>query len=322
MTKIAICLATYNGMPFLPAQLASIKAQSVSDWRLYVRDDGSTDGTPQVLSAFAKAHPGQVTLIQTPTRRLGAKENFCRLMEVTSEPYIAFADQDDIWRPDKLAEARRRLQAIEAAHPPGKPAMVHADRRLIDDTGTQIAPSYWQSRKVRPERFRPETHFTFCLAAGSTMLVNRALVDLALPVPEAARMHDTWLELVAQMLGVVGVCDAIAVDFRRHGGNASGGPAALDRPEARRALVRAKRLVSGLEQHRAVCAAYLKQAQAFRARFKDRLGPGALRRVTRLTTLPAYGAPRRMATLALSRAAPPSLARAMVFVALSRASSV
>lgn len=315
---IAICLATFNGARFLEEQLDSIATQGFADWHLYARDDGSTDRTPEILSAFAARFPGRVTVLEDGQGRLGARGNFGRLMAETREPYIAFSDQDDIWRPDKLARALSRLSALETRFGAGTPAMVHADRRLIDATGAEIAPSYWGSRGVRPGQFaRLEAHYTFCLAAGSTMLINRALCELSAPMPEAARMYDTWIELAAHAFGVVGWLDEALVDHRRHGRNATGGDPAGDRPAARRPWSRAARLFGNLDRQRRITEGYIRQARAFEQFHGAALDPGTAARLAAFAALPDQRFFARARTLWRIGAFFHDPLRALVFTALA-----
>ncbi len=314
MAEIGICLATYNGAKFLEAQLQSIAAQEDIAWHLYARDDGSNDATPAILAAFAAAHPGRVTVLDDGAGRLGVTGNFNRLMAAVGEPYIAFSDQDDIWRPGKLRQALAALKALEA----GGPAMVHADRALIDAGGGAVTASYWRSRGVRPENLRgAEGHYLFCLAAGAAMLINRPLRDLACPVPEGARNYDCWIELLAHHFGQVVALDTIALDHRRHTANASGGAADIDSRAARRPLARAVRLLRGMERQRSVYDAYVRQARALMAQHGERLDPDARRRLERFLIIPERGLLARTFTLWQSRAAPPGLARTLAFLALT-----
>ena len=315
MAEIGICLATYNGAPFLDAQLASIAAQGDVAWHLYVRDDGSSDATPAMLAAFAAAHPGRVTLLEDGAGRCGVTGNFNRLMAAVVEPYIAFSDQDDVWRPGKLATALAAMKALEKA---GGAAMVHADRALIDAGGRAVTASYWRARGVRPEALRgAEGHYLFCLAAGAAMLINRPLRDLACPVPEGARNYDCWIELLAHHFGRVAALDVIALDHRRHTSNASGGAADIDSAAARRPLARALRLWRGTARQQSVYDAYFRQARALMVHHASSLAPEARRRLERFVSIPGRGTLARAVALWQARAAPPGLVRRCVFLALT-----
>src|SRR4051812_35853596 len=99
--KVDILMATYNGAGYLREQLDSIADQTHRNWRLVVRDDGSTDKTKDILAAFAAAHPGKVKIIDDGKRKLGSGQNFAALMQEAANDravkYIMFSDQDDIW---------------------------------------------------------------------------------------------------------------------------------------------------------------------------------------------------------------------------------
>lgn len=103
--KIAVLMATYNGLNWLPEQLHSILNQVDVELMLYVSDDGSSDGTYELIKELAADDPRIVLLPQI--QRMGsAGKNFYRLIcdvDVTGYDFIAFADQDDIWKIDKLS---------------------------------------------------------------------------------------------------------------------------------------------------------------------------------------------------------------------------
>ena len=105
--RVAICLAAYNGTPFLREQLDSILAQRRVEVTVFVSVDRSTDGTEQWVSEYGVSHP-ELVLLPTGQRFGGAAQNFFRILcdiDFQSFEYVAFADQDDIWLPEKLARA-------------------------------------------------------------------------------------------------------------------------------------------------------------------------------------------------------------------------
>lgn len=111
--KVAVLLATYNGAAHCETQLISILWQRGVDVHVYARDDGSRDTTPAILRAWAERHPGRMTIIDNEGVSTGsANGNFFVLLgAIDPEPYdyVAFADQDDVWTPDKLVRAVDRL---------------------------------------------------------------------------------------------------------------------------------------------------------------------------------------------------------------------
>ncbi len=109
--NVDILLATYNGAAFLEAQLDSILAQTHKNWRLVIRDDGSTDKTPEILEAFWTRHPDKANVLRDADGDLGLVQNFSRLLEHVSAQYAAFCDQDDVWKPEKQELSLQKIRA-------------------------------------------------------------------------------------------------------------------------------------------------------------------------------------------------------------------
>lgn len=99
---ISVAMATYNGERFLQEQLDSLGRQTLLPCELVACDDGSTDGTLDILRAFAVTAPFPVRIFVNDMR-LGYCDNFLRAVELCEGELIAFCDQDDLWLPEKLA---------------------------------------------------------------------------------------------------------------------------------------------------------------------------------------------------------------------------
>src|SRR5437868_8067638 len=96
---VNILLPTHNGAKFLSGMLESISAQSYRDIILTIRDDGSTDETYSLLSAWAAGRP---SVCVSSGKNLGAMRSFFHLLQSARDSdYFAFADQDDVWLPEK-----------------------------------------------------------------------------------------------------------------------------------------------------------------------------------------------------------------------------
>lgn len=143
--SVGILLATHNGERFVGEQIESILAQRGVSTTIYIRDDGSTDGTLAIINSYVDAHPGQVIqLAQVPHRFGAACENFLSMVvELYAAPhaYFAFSDQDDIWLPGKLARAVERLNATGAS---GYASNLTAFSQAQDRE--------WTITKARPQR--------------------------------------------------------------------------------------------------------------------------------------------------------------------------
>ncbi|RZA25389.1 MAG: glycosyltransferase, partial [Proteobacteria bacterium] len=114
--SLAILMATYNGEHYVEEQIQSLQQQALQDWTLFVRDDGSSDRTRELVAAFALKDK-RIRLLPEHNN-LRVTQNFFRLLEFAEGyDFYAFCDQDDWWLESKLSDAVGVLQA-RAAHVP------------------------------------------------------------------------------------------------------------------------------------------------------------------------------------------------------------
>jgi rhamnosyltransferase len=115
--RVAILLATYNGINFITSQVESLMEQVSCAVDVWVSDDQSTDGTWEWLCDRAKIEP-RIMLLPRIGRFGNAARNFYRLLrevDFSAYHYIALSDQDDIWFTDKLALSIQQLRARKVA---------------------------------------------------------------------------------------------------------------------------------------------------------------------------------------------------------------
>ena len=220
-----ILLSTYNGERFICEQIDSILAQRYSEWRLYIRDDGSKDGTMTILRTYAQKHPGKIFIDESEPKSLGAMRSFEYLMAQHGEAeYFAFADQDDVWFPDKIEISMAAMEHAEQSHP-NQPIVVHTDLKVVDEQLKEIAPSFWRYSNIHPDLVDNHLHYlAICNSVtGCAMIFNRKARDLSLPMSPKAYMHDAWVALITLYNGgeVVPIDDA-TIAYRQHGDNVLG----------------------------------------------------------------------------------------------------
>lgn len=219
-----ILLAVYNGSPFLARQLDSILAQQNVQWQLMIRDDASQDETEKIISGFSR-HNHRISLLKGSTKNGGAKANFSFLMaEAVQIPhgYFAFSDQDDVWAANKLSEQLEVMRRVEPQCP-GMPVLIHSDLEVVDASLHSIAPSLMQYQDIKHEASNPlNVLLAQNFVTGCTMVFNRPLLDIALPIPDEALMHDWWLALCASACGKIEYIDKPLVKYRQHGSNEVG----------------------------------------------------------------------------------------------------
>lgn len=212
----AIVLCTYNGERHLKAQIESLLAQS---WpcTVLVFDDCSTDSTMSILHNFES---DQFIVSQNATN-LGYVKNFEAAIGMALEAgyeFIALADQDDIWGQERIENG---VAAI-GQHRADIPLLVHSDLSVINDSGEDVAPSYFNLRNYRVSAQRSiELILGQNGVMGNTILMNSALAKLALPFPDKLHVHDYWLAIIAELYGKRILLDYPTAQYRMHADNAS-----------------------------------------------------------------------------------------------------
>lgn len=213
MSIVYVILSTYNGERFLVQQLDSILNQQGVQLTLLVRDDGSSDGTLDILKLFARKHPNVHIDFG---KNIGVIDSFFSLLDKVppEAELIAFADQDDIWMPDKMRRAANHLTAIT------EPALYAACYNAIDENGQFLWRSQPPKRAATLANAIVQNTITGC-----TAVINRPLrqglktrqVDTSKLV-----MHDWWVYLTAACFGQV-IYDAVpGIEYRQHRGNIVG----------------------------------------------------------------------------------------------------
>jgi glycosyltransferase involved in cell wall biosynthesis len=222
--NIEILLATCNGEKYLEEQIDSILNQSFTDWNLIIRDDKSEDKTLQIIEKYIKKYPQKIFLIQDieSNFRLGAAQNFSKLLKYSSADYILFSDQDDIWLENKIKDSLEHMWNLESSNGKTLPILIHTDLSIVNTNLELIHPSYWQHQYLDPQRSALNHFLVRNLITGCTVIVNRALKNLAVPIPDTAYMHDWWLALVASAFGKISYLSEPTILYRQHSANEVG----------------------------------------------------------------------------------------------------
>jgi glycosyltransferase involved in cell wall biosynthesis len=210
-TSVSVALATYNGGRFLREQLDSIYAQTWPGIEVVVSDDLSTDGTLTILEEYRQSHGLRYWVNE---RNLGFVRNFEKAIALCRGEFIALADQDDVWLPEKLERLMAEI---------GNASLIYSDAFLIDDEGRELSGSLITTSGVLPVT---GTNFRYFVCnscvTGCTVLFRRSLLGMALPIPECETYHDWWLALVASRQVGVRYLPVRLVRYRQHGANDTG----------------------------------------------------------------------------------------------------
>jgi rhamnosyltransferase len=218
---IVIVLSSYNGEEFIAQQIDSIRRQTHRDWKLLVRDDGSSDRTVDTVQGLIEVDD-RISLVSDARGNLGPAASFGVLLERalhTDADYFALADQDDVWLPTKLA---RELELMQRQVEATKPILVHTDLSVVHKDLRLLHRSLLAYQGLRHLPDSPlNTLLIQNFVTGCTTLFNRALLQVVVPVPKVI-MHDWWLALCSAALGEILYLSEPTVLYRQHGRNTLG----------------------------------------------------------------------------------------------------
>lgn len=222
--RIEILMAAYNGAPYIREQIDSILQQTDTNWHLTISDDGSTDGTDVIIDEYARRYPDRVQRVYSGRRFGGAKDHFFWMTERCDADYIAYCDDDDTWKADKLEELRKAMQDAEERLGNDMPFLVFSDQTVTDEKLNMLATSLMRYQKQYFEHFDYRSILLQNVVTGGAMMINRALARLALQCADTSQviMHDWWMAAVAARFGEIVYIDEPLGMYRQHGSNSVG----------------------------------------------------------------------------------------------------
>ncbi|NLZ83292.1 MAG: glycosyltransferase, partial [Clostridiales bacterium] len=130
MSMVSIIIATYNGEKYIAEQIDSILKSSYQDMEIYIYDDGSQDGTMDILKRYEANYPDIIHVKQNESN-LGVTLNFLKAIRRTTTDYVMLCDQDDVWKIDKIAMTLKRMRHMEAQMDKKLPMAVFTDAKVV-----------------------------------------------------------------------------------------------------------------------------------------------------------------------------------------------
>lgn len=226
MAQVHIVLATYNGEKFIKQQLDSILENSYKDILVEVCDDGSSDGTVEIVKKYAEQY--ECVKFHQNEKNLGYVMNFMEGIKRSRSPYVMLCDQDDIWHADKIEKTLGRMQKLEKSEGNRNPIMVYTDAMNYDsDTGKELG-SFHQSSRLDTKKVDTAHLFMENKCIGCTVMMNAAIREYLKELPEEIRVHDWWLALICSHFGKISYIAETTLQYRQHSGNMIGGSGFLD----------------------------------------------------------------------------------------------
>lgn len=209
--KVAIIMSTYNGEKYLEEQLDSLLNQTYPSIDIYIRDDGSKDGTVGILQRYAKKHKN---IHFEKGKNLGFAHSFLKVLANTDGyDYYAFCDQDDVWLDFKIQRAIDHLRE----YPDDRPLLYGASWDFCD------AELNFREQYVTPKcigSFIVST--TECLIIGTCMVINQVTRKILLQAdPSKIYAHDWFTYMICSAMGAIIYDPTSVMKYRRTGDNAS-----------------------------------------------------------------------------------------------------
>ena len=198
---ISVCIATYNGERYIRQQIESIVCQLNVDDEIIVSDDGSTDGTLDIVKGIGDK---RIKIIEGPGRKSPILNFECAL-KASKGDFIFLSDQDDVWKPDKVEICMKWLKTYHC---------VVSDAEVTDNRLKPLYPSLYTIMQVRQGRIYNtiwKNGYTGCC-----MAFRRNVLEASLPFPKDIPMHDIWIgNVAAYKYNVIFIPDRL-IHFRRH----------------------------------------------------------------------------------------------------------
>ena len=208
--KVQILLSTYNGEKYLRPQLDSFLSLLGVELSVLIRDDGSTDSTPEILREYRDKY-GFVVIFG---ENVGLNRSVYELVLARDKEcdFFSFADQDDVWMQDKLSRALSMMQNSDAP-------MLYAGSSYLTDEALNIKGTTAKIR--RPLGFYNAMVENMCI--GHTLVLNAALMDIyARNFTDGIFVFDYWAYIIASAFGEIVYDPTPATYYRQHGENAIG----------------------------------------------------------------------------------------------------
>ena len=223
--RVSVLLPVFNGERYVGEALESVLAQSFQDFEVVVIDDGSTDGTPDILRRYAGEDP-RVRVFRQPNRGLIAALN--RGLALCRAPFVARMDADDIALPRRLELQVEVLESEPAL------AAVGGQAVYVDDQGRVIGQ---EPGIPVGEAEVEQAALVACPMLHPTVTFRKEAVEAVGGYPEDAvhaEDYALWARLLEAGYRLRNLAEVLVKVRRGHGGNVSAHHALAQRRSARR----------------------------------------------------------------------------------------
>ena len=222
---IAVLISTYNGEKYISEQIESILHQSKQDFKIYVRDDGSTDSTISILKQYTDNYPQMIQLLNDVVKHRGPSQSFLWLLSNVGSEYYMFSDQDDVWLPNKIKISYEAIVREEKKNT-NIPILVHTDMKIVNENLELISGSLYRTMNIKTKIIDNSFNFMGVCSCGPgcSMLFNRKARDISIAYDDLSDtpMHDWWVAINTLKKGRVVFVPTPTMLYRQHQSNTVG----------------------------------------------------------------------------------------------------
>ena len=201
-------------------QIQSFLNQTYTNWRLIVRDDGSTDLTIEILEELVETYKDKIIFYRG--KNTGIIKSFEWLLAQSDADYIMFSDHDDVWMENKIEVTLLKMKEMEAGY--GEmPLLVFTDLKVVNEDLELVSESFWKYARLDVKLLSDFNFLGICNCVNAcTIMINRKAKEICLPFSDKAKMHDAWIALKICKYGVIGHVDKSTILYRQHSNNVFG----------------------------------------------------------------------------------------------------
>jgi len=203
--KISVCMATFNGEKYIKEQLDSILSQLDGSDEIIISDDSSADNTVEIIKSY---NDNRIKIFENQKFK-SPIFNFENALKYAKGEIVVLADQDDIWKPNKIETIKKYMQEYD---------LVLSDADIIDEQRNILQESFYAINGSKSGLMKNIVKNSYL---GCTMAFNKKILDKSLPFPKDLPMHDWWIGLIGEMYGKTYFIEDKLISYRRHGNNAS-----------------------------------------------------------------------------------------------------
>lgn len=208
--KVSVAMVSYNGEKYIKEQLDSIFPQLEAQDEVIISDDGSDDKTLKILEEYQKCEE-RLRVVSGPGN--GVKKNVENALKHCQGDIIFLADQDDIWKPNKV---ERVLQVMEEQ----QSMLVVHDAEVFHENLKEISmESFLTFRNAKAGVWKNIWKNGYI---GCCMAFRKEVLEKVIPIPNTIEMHDQWIGILSDFyFGKSTFLKEPLLSYRRHGENSS-----------------------------------------------------------------------------------------------------